>query len=93
MAVTGRHDPCIVPRAVPCVEAAAAIAVCDALKMGVTLVPTVVRGVNDDQLGALIRFAAENVPAVRGGTPPAGLLFSGASRSAQTLPHASRSTS
>ena len=30
MAVTGRHDPCIVPRAVPCVEAAAAIAVYDA---------------------------------------------------------------
>ena len=29
MAVTGRHDPCIVPRAVPCVEAAAAIAVMD----------------------------------------------------------------
>ena len=29
--VGGRHDPCIVPRAVPCVEAAAAIAVCDAL--------------------------------------------------------------
>ena len=26
---TGRHDPCIVPRAVPCIEAAAAIAVCD----------------------------------------------------------------
>lgn len=25
----GRHDPCIVPRAVPCIEAAAAIAVCD----------------------------------------------------------------
>ena len=31
LAVTGRHDPCIVPRAVPCVEAAAAIAVYDAL--------------------------------------------------------------
>lgn len=31
MRVTGRHDPCIVPRAVPCVEAAAAIAVYDAL--------------------------------------------------------------
>jgi len=30
--VPGRHDPCIVPRAVPCVEAAAAIAVYDALK-------------------------------------------------------------
>ncbi len=29
--VGGRHDPCIVPRAVPCVEAAAAIAVTDAL--------------------------------------------------------------
>lgn len=29
--VTGRHDPCIVPRAVPVVEAAAAIAVYDAL--------------------------------------------------------------
>ena len=29
--INGRHDPCIVPRAVPCVEAAAAIAVYDAL--------------------------------------------------------------
>ncbi|MGI6014072.1 MAG: chorismate synthase [Oscillospiraceae bacterium] len=29
--IHGRHDPCIVPRAVPCVEAAAAIAVYDAL--------------------------------------------------------------
>ncbi len=29
--IHGRHDPCIVPRAVPCVEAAAAIAVLDAL--------------------------------------------------------------
>ena len=29
--VQGRHDPCIVPRAVPCVEAAAAVAVSDAL--------------------------------------------------------------
>ncbi|MBQ6009545.1 MAG: chorismate synthase [Kiritimatiellae bacterium] len=28
--VHGRHDPCIVPRAVPCVEAAAALAVYDA---------------------------------------------------------------
>ncbi len=31
MVVMGRHDPCIVPRAVPCVEAAAAVAVYDAL--------------------------------------------------------------
>ena len=29
--VHGRHDPCIVPRAIPCVEAAAALAVYDAL--------------------------------------------------------------
>ncbi len=28
--IGGRHDPCIVPRAVPCVEAAAAIAIYDA---------------------------------------------------------------
>jgi len=31
ISVPGRHDPCIVPRAVPCMEAAAAIAVLDAL--------------------------------------------------------------
>ncbi|MCL2580756.1 MAG: chorismate synthase [Oscillospiraceae bacterium] len=30
LAVRGRHDPCIVPRAVPCVEAVCAIAVLDA---------------------------------------------------------------
>ena len=29
--VPGRHDPCIVPRAVPCVEAAAAVAVMDSI--------------------------------------------------------------
>ncbi|MFH1512794.1 MAG: chorismate synthase [Bacillota bacterium] len=29
--VHGRHDPCVVPRAVPCVEAAAAVALCDIL--------------------------------------------------------------
>ena len=31
LTVAGRHDPCIVPRAVPCVESAAAIAIYDAL--------------------------------------------------------------
>ena len=31
LVVSGRHDPCIVPRAVPCIEAAAAIAIYDAL--------------------------------------------------------------
>ena len=33
--VRGRHDPCIVPRAVPCVEAAAAITILDLLEEGV----------------------------------------------------------
>jgi len=32
--ISGRHDPCIVPRAVPPVEAAAAIAICDACLEG-----------------------------------------------------------
>jgi chorismate synthase len=32
LAITGRHDPCVVPRAVPCVEAAAAIALYDILR-------------------------------------------------------------
>ena len=36
LSVTGRHDPCIVPRAVPCVEAAAAIALYDALLEALT---------------------------------------------------------
>ena len=31
LSVSGRHDPCVVPRALPCVEAAAAIALCDAM--------------------------------------------------------------
>lgn len=31
LCITGRHDPCIVPRAVPVVEAAAAIAIYDAM--------------------------------------------------------------
>lgn len=31
LSVKGRHDPCILPRAVPCVEAAAAIAIFDLL--------------------------------------------------------------
>ena len=31
LTVTGRHDPCIVPRAVPVIEAAAALAIYDAI--------------------------------------------------------------
>ena len=43
-----------------------AIEVCAALGMGVTLVPTVVPGVNDQNLGELVRYAAARVPGVRG---------------------------
>lgn len=32
LSVKGRHDPCIVPRAVPCLEAAAAIAIYDLMR-------------------------------------------------------------
>lgn len=31
LAITGRHDPCIVPRAVPVIESAAALAACEVL--------------------------------------------------------------
>ncbi len=34
LSVPGRHDPCIVPRAVPVVESAAALALLDALLDG-----------------------------------------------------------
>ena len=47
-------------------EKTEAIRVCDALRLGVTLVPTVVPGVNDHALGEIVRFAADHVPAVRG---------------------------
>ena len=43
-----------------------AIQVCGELCLGVTLVPTVVAGVNDDNLGELVRFAVSQVPSVRG---------------------------
>ena len=33
--IHGRHDPCIVPRAVPVIEAAAAIAIYDAILCGI----------------------------------------------------------
>lgn len=42
-----------------------AIEVCAGLGLGVTLVPTVVPGVNTDNLGALVRYAAERVPGIR----------------------------
>lgn len=43
-----------------------AIEVCSDLQVGVTLVPTIVPGVNDQEPGRLVRFACERVPGVRG---------------------------
>jgi uncharacterized radical SAM superfamily Fe-S cluster-containing enzyme len=43
-----------------------AIAHCEAIGLGVTLVVTVVQGVNDDHLGDILRFAWENSPTIRG---------------------------
>jgi hypothetical protein len=44
----------------------AAIARCAEQGLGVVLVPTVVPGVNTEQLGAILGFALERAPAVRG---------------------------
>lgn len=43
-----------------------AISNCGENHIGVTLVPTVVRGVNDQHLGEIVHFASELVPVVRG---------------------------
>ena len=43
-----------------------AIRMCDKYRIGVTLVPTVVRGVNEGHIGAIIRLGASLSPAVRG---------------------------
>jgi 7,8-dihydro-6-hydroxymethylpterin dimethyltransferase len=44
----------------------AAIANCNAHNIGVTLVPTLVPGVNTDSVGDILRFAVSQAPAVRG---------------------------
>lgn len=43
-----------------------AIKVCSDLRIGVTLVPTVVPGINDKNLGDLIAYARSMIPSVRG---------------------------
>lgn len=64
----GTHDPIYEQlRGVPLLEVKKeAIRICGALGLGVTLVPTVVPRVNNGNLGDILKFAAENVPAVRG---------------------------
>lgn len=39
---------------------------CKEAHIGVVLVPTVMRGANDDEVGDILRFAADNMPIVRG---------------------------
>ena len=43
-----------------------AIENCDKAELGVILVPTLIPGINDDNIGEMIRFGAKNMPAVRG---------------------------
>ena len=43
-----------------------AIARCAELRIGVILVPTLVRNVNDGQIGAIIQFAKQWIPSVKG---------------------------
>ena len=43
-----------------------AIQACKEAGLGVVLVPTIARGVNDDQVGSILRFAFDNLPWVRG---------------------------
>jgi len=43
-----------------------AIEVCDKYHIGVTLVPMLVPGINEDNIGDILRFAANRSPAVRG---------------------------
>ncbi len=43
-----------------------AIEVCAAHDLGVVLVPTLVPGINDSQIGDILRFAISKMPAVRG---------------------------
>jgi 7,8-dihydro-6-hydroxymethylpterin dimethyltransferase len=43
-----------------------AIEVCAEMKMALILVPTIVKGVNDHQIGSIIQFAKKWMPAVKG---------------------------
>ena len=62
-----RDDICEALRGRPLLDTKLeAVRVCAELGLGVTLVPTVVRGVNDANLGELIRLAVSLAPAVRG---------------------------
>jgi len=61
------NEPYISLRGKPLLdEKLSAIKACDELNIGVTLVPTIVPGINDNQIGDIVKFGLENSPAVRG---------------------------
>ena len=63
----GNDDACRVLRGAPLLATKlAAIDACVAAKIGVVLVPTVAPGVNDNQLGDIVRLARAKAPGVRG---------------------------
>ena len=43
-----------------------AIAHCDEVKIGIVLVPTIIKGRNDQEVGDIIRFAVDHISVVRG---------------------------
>ena len=47
-------------------EKLSAIRRCREAQVGIVLVPTIMRGANDNELGDILKFAAENIPFVRG---------------------------
>jgi uncharacterized radical SAM superfamily Fe-S cluster-containing enzyme len=63
----GNDDACRALRGAPLLATKlAAIDACVAAKIGVVLVPTVAPGVNDNQLGDIVRLARAKAPGVRG---------------------------
>jgi uncharacterized radical SAM superfamily Fe-S cluster-containing enzyme len=62
-----REDIYLKLRGAACLKSKlAAIETCRQLGIGVALVPTVVRGVNDNELGSIVKFALKNLDVVRG---------------------------
>jgi len=43
-----------------------AIENCRKVKLGIVLVPTIIKGINDDQIGDIIQFAVDNIDIIRG---------------------------
>ena len=44
----------------------AAVDACEEAGLGIVLVPVIARGINEDQVGAILKYAVDRMPAVRG---------------------------